>query len=652
MRLSRLIIAFKAIHQLGLPLVMLNAIYKIGLASGHYRRAIRPPNAIPSLRLKPLVPAPLPEELRRTLGEAGLRSLLAEAEEIASGNFRQFGVELVPLRLAPESPLKHWTAYESGQANRSDIKLLWEPARFGWAFVLGRAYLASADERFAGAFWEMFETFNTTNPPYLGENWTSGQEVGLRLMAWVWAGQIFLRSEDSNPARLAALANAVASHAARIPATLVYACSQNNNHLLTEAAALYTAGLALPDHPLAASWRELGRKWLGWCFDHQIDRSGEYVQHSMNYHRLMLQTALWGHAIARHDPSQKTGAPFGEAGLKNLVLAANWLLSRLDPVSGQVPNLGANDGALIFPLSNGDFVDYRPIAQAASRAFLGTWLPSGAWDEMSLWYGLAEAGKKPAEGFGSEGQLSAINSWASLRAVRYTSRPSHADQLHCDLWWRGWNVARDAGTYRYTASPPWDNQLTTALVHNTVSINGVDQMTRAGRFLYLDWAQADFLSVPASGAGAIRSISARTDAYARFNVRHERSVAVVAEDRWLIEDNLLHPAGDPAQAIVYRLHWLLPDWEWRLEKTSAGARLLIRSPRGWVKLVVGSNQPVRRLGLIRAGEPVFGEGLLSVTYGWYSPTYNVKMPALSFAVEVQSTHDVRLTSEFIFPAQV
>ena len=35
------------------------------------------------------------------------------------------------------------------------------------------------------------------------------------------------------------------------------------------------------------------------------------------------------------------------------------------------------------------------------------------------------------------------------------------DQLHLDLWWRGLNIAQDAGTYLYNADPPWDNPLVT-----------------------------------------------------------------------------------------------------------------------------------------------------------------------------------------------
>ena len=125
-----------------------------------------------------------------------------------------------------------------------------------------------------------------------------------------------------------ALARGVAIHAARIPHTLVYARSQNNNHLVTEAAGLYSAGLALND----PAWRDLGWRWLNWAFQHQISGYGEYIQHSTNYQRVMLQAALWTDAVR--------DVPWPHATLQALERAAHFLFSMLDPVSGRVPNLG------------------------------------------------------------------------------------------------------------------------------------------------------------------------------------------------------------------------------------------------------------------------------------------------------------------------
>src|SRR5262249_39599855 len=78
---------------------------------------------------------------------------------------------------------------------------------------------------------------------------------------------------------------------------------------------------------------------------------------------------------------------------------------------------------------------------------------------------------------------------AYLRCVDYRDRPGQADQLHLDLWWDGVNLARDAGTFLYNGPPPWDNRLAGTPVHNTLVLDGQDQMRRAGRFLWVDWAR-------------------------------------------------------------------------------------------------------------------------------------------------------------------
>ena len=180
-----------------------------------------------------------------------------------------FGGEPVPIQLSFSKSLSHWTDYETHKAPIpdsqfpvSDIKFIWEPARFGWAFTLGRAYHLTKNETYAEAFWKYFDVFTESNPPNMGPHWMNGQEVAIRLMALVWANQVFETAAASSAERRARLAQSVAAHAARIPPTLIYARAQNNNHLLSEAAGLYTAARALPDHPQAGKWQRLGFKWL------------------------------------------------------------------------------------------------------------------------------------------------------------------------------------------------------------------------------------------------------------------------------------------------------------------------------------------------------------------------------------------------------
>jgi hypothetical protein len=672
---SRLSLVLKAGRQLGIPSLIAYAGYQAGLRSGFYRRVTSGPPQIPAGPFQPVLELPSRQALATALGEQ-TDILVKQAAEIVQGNVRLFGNEPVPLRLVSKGKLAHWTAYEQGSQSNEviDVKFLWEPARFGWAFTLCRAYHLTEDESYPQAFWKQVELFLAANPPYLGPNWSSGQEVALRLIAFVFALQVFASSPQTTAERTAHLVHAIASHAARIPPTLVYARAQNNNHLLTEAAGLYTAGLALPKHPSAHRWQQSGWRIFNQELQHQIASDGSYVQHSTNYHRLMLQAALWVSSLAtkRHPhpdlPSESRS---------RLAAATYWLMALLDPVSGGVPNLGPNDGAYILPLSSCPFDDFRPVLQAAASAYLGECpYPVGPWDEMGLWFKAAaieneqvvpQQEPKPQEA--ASGGPHVLRSptqasWAYLRAARFNARPGHADQLHLDLWWRGLNVALDPGTYLYNTPPPWDNSLARTEVHNTISLDDHDQMTRAGRFLWLDWAQAEVVSSQTAQDGSLTALSAQHYGYLKSGALHKRRVELRA-DGWWVKDELLLCGTRPQKKSTYkaRLHWLLPDWPWELAENDnqegeiAVYHLRVKSPHGWFSLQVqltpgrltNNPHPDQQIQLVRSGQLLYGSGAVSPICGWTSPTYNLKLPALSFAIYQSGPLPLSFTSRWIFP---
>ena len=657
--------ALKALLQLGPEPIALNALYKFGLWTGHYRRTERA-GLEPRRARRTAEDSGIPElfslpdlnQLSNTMGPGGEAQLLAEAEEIVAGKFRLFGGDPVPLRLTFDEPLCHWTEYERGKAAIPysghpirDIKFIWEPARFGWAFTLGRAYYLSSKpsgsgpagplaEGYAEAFWKYFEQFTVGNPPYLGPNWMNGQEVAIRLMALVWVAQVFGTAAASRPDRRAALMRSIEQHAQRIPLTLVYARSQNNNHLVLEAAALFTAGMALDQ----SKWHDLGWYWLNRSLQHQISSYGEYIQHSTNYHRVMLQAALWVDAILRAQ-----GERWPSATLEALTRASHWLFSMIDPISGRAPNLGANDGALILPMSAAAFEDFRPTVQAAARAFLRTGLPAGPWDELSLWLGLSPSQRTADSDAYMAEHLRGRNSWGYLRASRFKSRLLHADQLHFDLWWRGINVAKDGGSYLYNADPPWDNPLVSTRVHNTVTVDGMDQMSRAGRFLMLDWFPAYSKSLLEVDERISGRMLAYHKGYQRRGVRHERIATVYTDERWEIRDNLI--LTRPGEH-TFRLHWLLMDGAWSLVNGEGGVEVRLAAPAGRVTVCVRSEPAFANLpsslSLVRAGELLHGARTLLPFEGWASPTYGVKVPALSLALEATASRSISFVTEFLF----
>lgn len=651
------VLAYKSIRELGLGKLALYAQYQAGLHSGLLRRqTARPQPSQPewlSIRTD-LLSLPSRQELRHVL-ENRASDLLAEADEILNGKVHLFGGPPVPLNLAPPGKLVHWTRLERqswSQANltpdagdqflkRQDIKFSWEVSRIGWAFALGRAYQLTQDVRYARAFWKYLEDFLQSNPPFLGVNWISAQEAALRIIALVFAGQVFAGRPETPADGMQRLAESIAAHAQRIPPTLSYARSQNNNHLLSEAAGLYTAGLFLPEHPNSSRWRQLGWRWFHTGLQAQISPSGEYIQHSTNYHRVMLHLSAWMAALWS---AQEDAPEFPPSSLARLQAASHWLLALLDEKSGCVPNLGPNDGANILPLAACLHNDYRPVLQSTAL-FTGIKpISDGHWDEPLLWLQAAKVtGKLPQSASPKNSSAPAADeealgvlrlpgnqSWAYLRWVHFSDRPGHADQLHLDLWWHGQNIALDAGTYLYNAPPPWDNSLARTSVHNTIQVNHQDQMTRAGRFLYLDWAQGELIArKSAADHGSLR-IVAQHDGYRRLGVIHQREVTVSPGEHWKVEDRLIPLPGSRkarGRQVTACLHWHLPDLPWEL----VDGCLELTSPHGKITLEIqpGSSVHLDELRLTRAGELLTGQGSADPSAGWHSLTYGVKHPALS-----------------------
>ena len=621
------------------------ALYQFGLLTGHYRRLT------PSIKILPLDPGrpdvydhkgeetpfhipaspSFPYQTLFQLFPVSLSEqdgLIALANEICTGQVRLFGGPAVPLNLENDLPKAHWTDYERGYIHlppEVDIKFLWEPARFNWVFPLGRAYILTRQEAYAQFFWQSFETFSQANPPYDGIHWMSGQEVAIRLLSLIYARSVFEGSHHTTPQRKEFLQKTLAAHALRIPPTLVYARSQNNNHLISEAAVLYSAGIFLPDHPKAKQWLSLGWHWVNRALQTQIAKDGTYTQHSTNYHRLVLQLAIWLELL-KNLPGGQT---FPQATRQRLASATLWLEEQIQPQTGCVPNLGANDGANLMPLTPAPHSDFRPVVQVAA----GLWVtPSPSTP------GLPVKSGPPAYLLNSENDLRVF-----LRAVHFSSRPSHADQLHLDIWWQGINLARDAGTYQYNAPPPWDNSLATTAVHNTVMVDHQDQMTRAGKFLWLDWAQAWRIALEKDQDGKRSSLAARQNGYRHLGVIHQRTVTFTGAEEILVTDELI-PSRPSAygREITARLHWLLPDFPWSF----SGETLLLTSPLGEISLSI---RGVQAICLARAGEILSGTGEIQPATGWYSPTYGQKEPALAVIATVSGRLPVQFSSKWVFP---
>ena len=571
---------------------------------------------------------------------------VATAEALCAGRFTYFSRTELDLGVPPDwhaNPFtgetipgdRHWSQVST--FGHGDIKVIREPSRFAFAYPLVRAYWRTGNEAYPELFWQLVESWRDANPPNQGSNWMCGQDTSLRVMAWCFGLYGFADSPATTPERTYWLARMIAASGQRIEANIGYALSQNNNHGISEAVGLWTIGLLFPEFRAAKRWRERGRRALEDLGRRLLYDDGAFCQHSTNYHRLVLHDYLWALRLA-----ELNGRPLS-ADLRNRIgQAALFLCGLQDGVTGHLPRYGPDDGALVLPLSDCAYGDFRPALQTAGLLCYGErWYSSGPWDEEPLWL-LGRQSLQMPEGPPSRGDFSAEvggcyairspSGFASMRCADFRHRPSHADQLNVDLWWQGTNIAVDGGTYSYNAGPPWDIGLESTRYHNTVLVDGQDQMDRAGRFLWLPWSQGHVRqSTRRSKRGSVAYWEGEHDGYHRFNppVAHCRAVAQIG-DAWAILDCL-----DSRSSHDYCLHWLLNDFPHKWD--DAAGRVVLDTPRGVYSGQCGALGAHGSYSLVRADD--------HSPRGWRSPHYLCREPALSMML---CTRAARVTFWTVF----
>ncbi len=572
------------------------------------------------------------------------RSVIVEAEAVLRGEFLLFSHHRKQLGFPPawhKNAMSGAVYEQSGHWSRisdfglGDIKCVWEINRFPWAFSLVRAYARTGNENFAEGFWKLFENWLDENPPNCGVNWKCGQEATFRLIATCFAIRVFSEAKATTAARLAKWRQFVAFTAIRIAGNINYALSQNNNHGISECVGLFTAAAILPDLPGSAWFIALAEKELIRQVETLIYEDGAFSQHSTVYHRVVLHDLAWYLAM------KKSLGSFADNRLIDAASRAlRFMVGITDLETGLAPLHGPNDGASILPLTNCDYLDFRP-AISLLAGLLGYQVPvsSGAQEEVLHWFSLAnkQAVKKLPENslpetvksgwFIFAGRDSRLFCYAPERFIH---RPAQADLLHVDLWWKGLPITLDPGSFSYNSPCQFAGMFCETRVHNTVCVGDSDQLKKVSRFLYLPWP-----CVKTDWCAERKIFTATHNAYKENGVLHTRKIQQDGPDRWSIEDTVAK-TGIEKNSQTISLHWLLADYEYEFNEKAHN--LLLRTPAGFFRLAVTADAPIEIMKLVRADK--------ASEVGWWSPYYYWAEPAISIEIRVKSRNSVKFISYF------
>jgi hypothetical protein len=587
---------------------------------------------------------PLPPSAGQHVPEDARTSLEAAAEELLAGRWPVFGGVRDDLAPAPDwfrdgrtgrrapSDAYCFDIDHRDEAMVGDAKFVWELSRHQHVTVLAAAYHLSGDTRYAKAAGEQLRSWWAANPFLSGIHWTSGIELGTRLISWVWTRRLLDRWEgatelfEGNPAFLQQLHHHQ-DYLARLPSR----GSSANNHLIAEAAGQFVASCAFLCFPETGGWRDQAAAVLRREAGRQTFASGLNRELATDYHGFVLELCL-----AAALEGEAAGHPLGNA---------VW-----DPIRRMTDALAAMVDGRLRPPRQGDgddghglLLDAPPYDRwggllATGAALFGSlpWWPTVPCTDVRtpLWTALAPAppavgGSRPAR----RPSLFADAGMALLRAApggpdemwcRVDHGPhgylsiaahAHADALSVELRVGGVDVLADPGAYIYHGEPTWRRYFRSTIGHNTLEVGGVDQSATAGPFLWTRHARSELEHLAGLDDGPVAEWRAAHHGYGRLRppAVHRRAVRLLRQDRLLVIDDVLDCDGEHACRLAFHLG---PDVSCTLDGHRASLSWAAQDGRHTARLVLPASLSWRRL-----------EGDPEAPAGWYSPTFGVRVPA-------------------------
>ncbi len=382
--------------------------------------------------------------------------------------------QLNPLTGKSTDISKKWYKISDFDKERGDIKVIWEISRFSHFFLLARAYLLTDNLKYYKAFSEQLVDWLYNNPYSYGANFKCGQECAIRMLSTLMVSAIFLPIMSEKD--IENVKELISRCYRKILSNFSYAYKcQNNNHTLSELAGM-----------IAGAWCIGDKNKIQWAYnklDEVISKQflcdGGYIQQSFNYQRVALQDVEAVLAM-----SKVTGYSLS-AKSKELILKSALQMYQCQDISGDMPNYGSNDGALIFPVTSCSYRDFTPCINTVYALLNAkTVYTSGRHDEELVWFGirdilLSEEIKRVTSRFDKTGLYTyrTDDYWVMLVAK---TELSHMDQNHLDVWVNEKNIFCDSGTYSY--ADDLGRHLFSSGAHNTVFCNGKEQIYRIGAF--------------------------------------------------------------------------------------------------------------------------------------------------------------------------
>ncbi|GAB7007655.1 alginate lyase family protein [Nocardioides sp. AN3] len=627
-------------------------------------RQVRPgadAGAVPGVRTVRVGPAPLPPGVKESIPVAARGDVIAAADSLLAGDWSVLGVgrpdimspdwllDPVTGRRAPGDTLAFRIDHRD-EALTGNVKAVWELSRHHHLTVLAAAYWLSDDERYAEVVDAQLRSWWSSNPFLSGVHWTSGIELGVRLVSWAWVrrlldgwpkvGDLFETNDDA--------VRQIWWHQQYLD-RFGSRGSSANNHAVAEEAGRLVAACAFPWYPESDGWRRdaaarLSRHFLANTWEDGLNR-----ELATDYHRFVTElvtVAAVEAAVAGDD------LPPGV--WDRLARSFDAAAALLD-VAGNPPRQGDGDEGRALVIDDPDDAPWSGLLDwGASVVGPQPWWPAskptvvGAAIGGLLGAPRHVAGRTPTRPRSFVGGGLTILSTASGRRPEIWCRcdggplgflsiaaHGHADALAVEVRLDGVEILVDPGTYCYHGEPEWRSYFRSTRAHNTLELDQTSQACEGGPFLWSTAVPVD--PVVHSGLDTdVATWTARHRGYRRLAGApvHERTVRLEkSAGRLVIADRVTSGSGHkvrlhfhigPAVAVALDGGRAELTWTGR-DETQQHAALTLPAELSW-SVHRGETEPI---------------------IGWFAPRFGVRQPITTLQ-GVGASSDARLVTSLHF----
>ncbi|HET7277307.1 MAG TPA: alginate lyase family protein, partial [Dermatophilaceae bacterium] len=459
------------------------------------RRQVRPGmpvGPVPGLLTPRTFQSTLPAETRDAVPPAAKAAVVAAADHLLAGEWAVFGatrsdivdpdwfLDPVTGRRAPDGELAFRIDHRD-ESVTGNVKSVWELSRHHHLTVLAAAWWLTGDDRYADVVARQLRSWWARNPFLSGIHWTSGIELGIRLVSWVWirrlldgwpgARPLFEDNEDA--------LRQIRWHQEYLAAFRSRGSSANN-HVIAEACGGYAAACAFPWYAESERWR-LGSAAL---FESELVAntfpSGVNRELATDYHRFVTELAVL--AVAEAD---RSGRPLGEPTRRLLARSLDAAAALLD-TTGRPPRQGDGDEGRGLVLDPPDVDPWATLlASGASVVGAAEWWPpvqrgitSTVIGALSASSAVSDRPPSATSAFGDAGihvlrtgSGEAPEIWCRCdggpQGFLAIAAHGHADALSVEVRHEGVDILADPGTYCYHGEPDWRSYFRSTRAHNT-----------------------------------------------------------------------------------------------------------------------------------------------------------------------------------------